>query len=132
MDKGSGDERIFLEPIDREPSRKGAQRKTSAPDYGQRQAGMRPGTYIVTCDWCKGSGMPTFLPSEMLDAKCIKCDGSGVITINGERHGDAAARRTAAHRHRENNMVIGAIGLILLVTAALLTWAALTNRLPWY
>lgn len=103
-------------------------RRVYREDFGQRTAGMKPGTYVVRCDWCNGVGNVRIanLPFE----RCIKCEGVGNLIINGSRQGDQEKRLAHDHDHSENHPIMGAIGLILLVTAGLFVWAFLTHRLP--
>jgi hypothetical protein len=61
---------------------------TYPPAFGQRWAGPEPGTYVMTCDCCKGRGMCLVRGMNSIYEMCVSCDGVGALTVIGERHGD--------------------------------------------
>ena len=76
------------------------------PGYGQRQARMTPGTYVVNCDLCRGSGL---LPYGLLPYEsCLKCDGAGSLIVNGERSGDAEKRT----KFRDFLLFVGVVAIL--------------------
>jgi hypothetical protein len=88
--KGSGNESIELYPARRERRITAEERATGtrprAIDYTRRSQGIMVGTYTVQCDACHGVGHIRIAqrPFEI----CIKCDGEGFLTINGDRKDD--------------------------------------------
>ena len=100
-----------------------------APDYGQRKAGMKPGTYVASCDWCRGEGLQKIanLPTQ----RCMKCDGSGVLVINGERWGDAEKRQRDDQIPRPTGHVMAFIGAMFVIGCILWLWAALSGNPYW-
>jgi hypothetical protein len=130
MDKGSQaerDERNAIRGV-------GRQRGTSADEiiagtrsyargYGERSAGMKPGTYVVSCDWCQGRpGLMRRCGTQF--ETCHKCHGTGTLTVNGERHGDKAKRKEAWQDFKDGLLYMGIVVLILTgIVVAIITRA---------
>jgi hypothetical protein len=55
------------------------------PAEAQAQAGMKPGTFVVQCDACRGKGYMRFGTRPI--SHCYKCDGEGTLTIQSGRPG---------------------------------------------
>jgi hypothetical protein len=61
--------------------------------YAQRQAGMKKGVYVVTCDRCWGKGVVhsnlhlQYFPEDRWESlqQCEKCAGAGSLIINEDR-----------------------------------------------
>lgn len=71
---------------------------------------MNDGSYVVSCDGCQGSGSDRGCGT--LYRLCPKCDGTGVLTV-----------MEPGHDKLNIDAIMGAVGLVLLVTSALLLWA---------
>ncbi len=87
-------------------------------EAAHRAPGMIAGTYVALCHRCQGDG---FFRTCGNFEKCAICDGVGVLTVSGQRHGDAvkrnAVKRNAVAKDLGNMALY--LGIVLLAVAGL-------------
>lgn len=90
------------------------------PAFAQREAGMKAGTYVVTCDACRGMGVIR-IGQQPLEP-CEKCAGEGVLTIHGEREDDSMLRAQPSWGEVAWFVIIGI--LIIAIGCEVIIWKA--------
>jgi len=99
------------------------------PGYRERQKGVKPGTYQVECDACKGFGLiwgnvpPGKETPEPIN--CDKCEGRGTIAVNGERRDDHLLRTQPSWR------AVLTFSLLAAAAAAGLCWLIVDRASAW-